>query len=117
MKLDGVNVLYLTEMTLSTSFFTSWKVLMPRERSIRSENRHRISMCSAPAAETLEDEDKTALTSVQFPVGVTVHVFDWTVCFQGLEQQRETFWFNPLRKEIMNRTESSAARHANMLAC
>lgn len=38
----------------------------------------------------------TGFTSVKLLVGVALHVFDWTVRLQGLEQQRETFWFNSL---------------------
>lgn len=38
----------------------------------------------------------TGFTSIELLVGVAVHVFDWTVSFQRLEQQRETFWFNSL---------------------
>jgi len=36
-----VEMQYLTVMTLSTSFFASWKVFTPSERSIRSANRQK----------------------------------------------------------------------------
>lgn len=54
MKLESVKMQYLTEMTLSTSFFASWKVLTPSERPIRSENRQKINMWSATAGEKLK---------------------------------------------------------------
>ena len=38
----------------------------------------------------------TEFTSIEFLIGVAVHVFDWAVTFQRLLQQRESFWFNSL---------------------
>lgn len=43
----------------------------------------------------------TGFTSVKLLVGVAVHVFDWTVHFQGLEQQRETFRFDSLLNKVL----------------
>lgn len=48
---SAVEMQYLTVMTLSTSFFASWKVLTPRERSIRSEKRQKINIRSVTAGE------------------------------------------------------------------
>lgn len=46
-----MDVQYLTVMTLSTSFFASWKVLTPRECSMRSEKRQMIITSSFIAGE------------------------------------------------------------------
>lgn len=47
----NVDVQYLTVMTLSTSFFARWKVLTPRECSMRSEKRQMIITSSFIAGE------------------------------------------------------------------
>lgn len=46
-----MDVQYLTVMTLSTSFFARWKVLTPRECSMRSEKRQMIITSSFIAGE------------------------------------------------------------------
>lgn len=91
---------YLTEMTLSTSFFAKWKVLTPSERSMRSENRQKIDNMFSyelkkpyelPTEECARDgsvrhvwNQNQNFTSIEFLIGVAVHVFDWTVSFQRL---------------------------------
>lgn len=39
-------------------------------------------------------------TPVELLVGVAVHVFDWAVRLQRLEQQRETFRFDSLWNKV-----------------
>ena len=101
----AVEMQYLTEMTLSTSFFASWKVFTPSERSMRSEDRQEerqmFSCCRRETAQSfwLENVQVTMtfiqqfcvtpllandFTSIEFLIGDAVDVFDWTVGFQRL---------------------------------
>lgn len=81
-------------MTLSTSFFTSWKTLTPSERSMRSEDQQ--SSLEQMMTYQVHEKALTGFTSIELLVGVAAHVFDRTVRFQRLEQQRKTCRFNSL---------------------
>lgn len=46
-----------------------------------------------------QNQDRLDLTSVEFLIGAAVHVFDWAVGFQRLQQHGEPFRLDSLLKD------------------